>query len=114
MIVSIVTFKLPPGADREAFLAADKAMQEEVLYHRAGFVRRTVAYSSERDEWAAVSFSGSEPVLDIVDGHVDGSTVVHLLLHRYRRLIRVHCWTRVRGLSSGSLMKAMVGPPGTS
>ena len=75
MIVSIVTFKLLPGADREAFLAADKAMQEDVLYHREGFVRRTVAFSADRDEWIAASFSWSEPVLDVVDGHVDPSTV---------------------------------------
>jgi hypothetical protein len=56
VIVVFTTFKLKPGADREAFLAADKHMQEEVFHQMKTFIRRTVAYNAEHDEWIAVLF----------------------------------------------------------
>ncbi|MEY2469661.1 MAG: hypothetical protein QOF21_2359 [Actinomycetota bacterium] len=55
------TFKLRPGADREAFLAADKAMQEEVVYQLPGLVRRTVAHNAERDDVLFVTFWAGDP-----------------------------------------------------
>ena len=54
MIVVYVTFKLRAGADREAFLAADKTMQEEVFHQMKTFIRRTMAYNEEHDEWIQV------------------------------------------------------------
>lgn len=56
MIVVYVTFKLTAGADREAFLAADKTMQEEVFHQMKTFIRRTVAYNEEHDEWIQILF----------------------------------------------------------
>lgn len=56
MIVVTTTFKLKAGADRAAFLAADKTMQEEVFHQMKTFIRRTVAYNEEHDEWCVVLF----------------------------------------------------------
>lgn len=56
VIVVSTTFKLKPGADRDAFLAADKTMQEEVFHQMKTFIRRTVAYNAEHDEWIVVLF----------------------------------------------------------
>jgi len=58
VIVATTTFKLKPGADRDGFLAADKAMQEGVFHQMKTFVRRSVAYNEERDEWLVVLFFG--------------------------------------------------------
>lgn len=56
VIVVYVTYKLKAGADREAYLAADKTMQEEVFHQMKTFIRRTVAYNEEYDEWLVVLF----------------------------------------------------------
>lgn len=56
VIVVSTTFKLKPGADRDAFLAADKTMQEAVFHAMPTFIRRTVAYNEEHDEWIVVLF----------------------------------------------------------
>lgn len=56
MIVVTQTFKLLPGADREAYLAADKAMQEGVFHQMKTFIRRTVAFNEDLGEWLIVSF----------------------------------------------------------
>ena len=40
----------------EAYLAADKTMQEEVFHQMKTFIRRTVAYNEEHDEWIQVLF----------------------------------------------------------
>jgi hypothetical protein len=60
VIVVYTTFKLKPGADRAAFLAADKTMQEEVFHQMKTFIRRTVAFNEEHDEWIVVSFFWDE------------------------------------------------------
>ncbi len=62
MIVVHVTFKLKPAADREAFLAADKTMQEEVMHQMRGFVRRTLAYNEDVDEWIAAMLWADGPL----------------------------------------------------
>lgn len=56
MIVVTTTFRLKPGADREGFLAADKGMQEEVFHQMKTFIRRTVAYNADHNEWIVVLF----------------------------------------------------------
>ncbi len=61
MVITTQTFRLRPGADREAFLAADKTMQEELVYQLPGLIRRTVAYSVEHDEWLIETLWSGEP-----------------------------------------------------
>lgn len=36
-------FRLPPGGDEAAFLAADRRLQEEFIYQQSGLLRRTMA-----------------------------------------------------------------------
>lgn len=74
MIVVTQSFRLADGVGREAFLAADKTLQEDVLHQDPGFIRRTVAYSEERDEWSVVTFlwdeaTNADPklVADLID-----------------------------------------------
>ncbi len=49
MLLETTTFRLAPGADEGAFLAADGELQE-ALSPRAGFLRRTTA-RNETGEW---------------------------------------------------------------
>ena len=53
MLVETLTFRLVPGADEQAFLAADKRVQEAVS-SLEGFVRRTTARAAN-GEWLVVS-----------------------------------------------------------
>jgi hypothetical protein len=57
MVIEIASFRLSPGTDPaaslEAFLAADAALQADVMIHDEGFVRRITA--RDGDEWAVVS-----------------------------------------------------------
>lgn len=72
------SFKLAEGIDRESFLAADKALQEDVLHHDPAFIRRTVAYSETRDEWSVVTFLWDEAAsmdVPVVGELIDGSTL---------------------------------------
>jgi hypothetical protein len=67
MVITTQTFRLRPGADREAFLAADKTMQEEVVYQLPGLLRRTVAYSADREEFLVVTLWAGEPGYHLPD-----------------------------------------------
>jgi hypothetical protein len=49
-VIEIMRFRLPPGADEAAFLAADRRIQEEFIYQQSGLLRRTTA-RGEDDGW---------------------------------------------------------------
>jgi ribonuclease BN (tRNA processing enzyme) len=55
MVIEIASFRLSRSAppEVEEFLAADAALQADVMIHDEGFVRRITARSG--DEWAVVS-----------------------------------------------------------
>jgi len=42
-VIEILRFRLPPGADEAAFLAADRRVQQEFAYQQPGLLRRTTA-----------------------------------------------------------------------
>jgi hypothetical protein len=42
-VIEIMRFRLRPGGDETAFLAADKRLQEEFAYQQPGLLRRTTA-----------------------------------------------------------------------
>lgn len=42
-VIEIMRFRLPPGADEAAFLAADRQVQEEFASRQPGLLRRTTA-----------------------------------------------------------------------
>lgn len=58
MIVEITTFELVPGTTEQAFLAADRRVQTEVIPNQPGFIRRTTARRDGR--WLVVTLWWSE------------------------------------------------------
>jgi hypothetical protein len=42
-VIEIMKFRLSPGTDEPAFLAADRRVQEEFASHQPGLLRRTTA-----------------------------------------------------------------------
>ena len=57
-VIETLTFRLTAGADDAAFLAADRRLQTEFVYHQPGIVRRTTARSDD-GEWFVVTVWGS-------------------------------------------------------
>jgi hypothetical protein len=57
-IVETTTFRLAPGVDEGAFLAADKRVQTELVPTQPGFVRRTTAHRG--NDWLVVTLWWSE------------------------------------------------------
>lgn len=57
-VVETLTFRLVAGADEDDFLAADRAVQTELIPNQPGFARRTVARSAE-GEWVVVTLWSS-------------------------------------------------------
>lgn len=53
-VIETLTFRLTAGADDAAFLAADRRLQTEFVYHQRGIVRRTTACSDD-GEWFVVT-----------------------------------------------------------
>lgn len=75
VIVEVATFKLADGTDEAAFLAADKAVQEELVPRRPGFVRRTTARGND-GAWLVVALwrtmADAEATADLAHGHPAG------------------------------------------
>jgi hypothetical protein len=57
-VVETTTFRLAPGVSRDDFLALDRHLQTEFLYHQPGFARRTTAQRGT--EWVVVTLWASE------------------------------------------------------
>lgn len=53
-VLETLTFRLVPGTDEEDFLAADRAVQTELIPNQAGFIRRTTARGTD-GEWVVVT-----------------------------------------------------------
>jgi hypothetical protein len=58
-VIELTTFELRAGVDQAAFLALDKAMQEEFFPTGAGFLRRTTA-RSDGGQWLVVTLWADE------------------------------------------------------
>ena len=56
-VVETLTFRLVPGADEDEFLAADRAVQTELIPNQPGFARRTTARSAD-GQWIVVTLWG--------------------------------------------------------
>jgi hypothetical protein len=52
-VIEIMRFRLPPGAEETAFLAADRRVQEEFAYQQPGLIRRTTA-RGEDGSWIVI------------------------------------------------------------
>ncbi|HXQ74976.1 MAG TPA: hypothetical protein VN791_00670 [Acidimicrobiales bacterium] len=46
-MIEIMTFRLSPGADEEAFRAADGEVQSDFAYQQPGLLRRTTARGAD-------------------------------------------------------------------
>jgi len=90
-----MTFRLRPGADEAAFLAADAAVQTDFACRQPGLLRRTTARSADGawlviDQWtdddAADAMAprwNADPVAERFMAFVDESSVV---IERYHTL----------------------------
>jgi hypothetical protein len=85
MVIETLAFRLLPGADERAFVAADARMQTEFAYLQPGLGRRTTAKNAD-GEWAIVVFWNSladadassgkdDPASDAFWGLIDPDTV---------------------------------------
>ncbi|HET6811344.1 MAG TPA: hypothetical protein VFH50_10070 [Acidimicrobiales bacterium] len=54
MVVETLTFRLVTGADEHEFVAADRAVQTELIPNQEGFARRTTARGPD-GEWIVVT-----------------------------------------------------------
>jgi hypothetical protein len=52
-VIEILQFRLVPGADEAAFLAADRSVQTEFAYQQPGLLRRTTARGDD-GEWIVI------------------------------------------------------------
>jgi hypothetical protein len=93
-IVEITTFELAPEADDDAFLAADRRVQTELVPNQPGFMRRTTArggagwvvvvlWSSHEAASAFDLVARTHPVQADFERHLHPASVV---THRYDTL----------------------------
>ncbi len=59
-------FRLPPGADEAAFLAADRQVQDEFASYQPGLLRRTTARGQD-DGWIVIDLWRSAADADACD-----------------------------------------------
>ncbi len=94
-MIEIMRFRLAPGADEDAFRAADTAVQSEFAYRQPGLLRRTTArgdggdwividlWRSPADADAADALWGGDPVTAAFMAFVDAAGVT---TERYQTL----------------------------
>ena len=61
MIIEVRTFRIT--SDETTFLAADKALQEELMLRNRGMLRRTTARGDE-GEWLVLTLWGSRDAIE--------------------------------------------------
>lgn len=62
-MIEILTFRLRPDADVDAFLEVDGRVQTEVAYHSAGLLRRTTGRNG--DSWLVLQVWNAEVAADV-------------------------------------------------
>jgi hypothetical protein len=73
-VIEIMRFRLPPGADEAAFLAADRRVQEEFAYHQPGLLRRTTARGQDGG-WIVIDLWRSVADADACDARWEADPV---------------------------------------
>ena len=66
MVVDILTFRLAPDATEEAFLEADRQVQQALIPNQPGFARRTTARGPD-GEWLVMTVWWSAEAADAFD-----------------------------------------------
>jgi hypothetical protein len=94
-VIEIMRFRLAPGADEAAFLAADKRVQQDFAYQQPGLLRRTTARGEDGgwivvDLWRSAADAGAcderwehDPVTQAFMALLDRSSVT---TERYQEL----------------------------
>lgn len=75
MIIELITFRLAPGADEDAFIEADRRVQTEFIPNHEGFLRRTTA-RAEDGEWLVVVLWYSAETAEASKALWDGDPVM--------------------------------------
>jgi hypothetical protein len=78
-VIEIMRFRLPPGADEAAFLAADRRVQEEFAYHQQGLLRRTTA-RGEDGGWIVIDLWRSAADADACESRWDQDDVTQAFM----------------------------------
>jgi hypothetical protein len=65
-VIELLMFRLAPGTDEAAFLAADRRVQTDFAYRQPGLVRRTTARGGD-GEWVVVDLWRSAADADACD-----------------------------------------------
>jgi hypothetical protein len=65
-MIEILKFRLVPGADEAAFLAADRRLQTEFAYQQPGLMRRTTGRGAD-GEWIVIDIWRTEAEASAAD-----------------------------------------------
>jgi len=74
-VIEIMRFRLSAGVDEGAFLAADRALQEDFAYQQPGLLRRTTARGDD-GAWIVIDLWRTEEDADACTARWDGDPVV--------------------------------------
>jgi hypothetical protein len=83
-VIEIMRFRLPPGADEGAFLAADRRVQEEFACQQPGLLRRTTA-RGEDGAWIVIDLWRSAADADACDARWERDEVTQGFMARLDR-----------------------------
>jgi hypothetical protein len=75
VVIEIMRFRLPPGADEAAFVEADRRVQQEFAYQQPGLLRRTTARGAD-GAWIVIDLWRSAGDADACDARWDHDRVV--------------------------------------
>jgi hypothetical protein len=78
-VIEIMRFRLLPGADEAAFLAADRRLQQEFAYQQPGLLRRTTARGDD-GRWIVIDLWRSAADADACDARWDHDEVAQAFM----------------------------------
>jgi hypothetical protein len=78
-VIEIMRFRLGPGTGEEAFLTADRRLQEDFASQQAGLLRRTTARSEDGD-WIVIDLWRSAADADACDRRWDSDPVAQAFM----------------------------------
>ena len=78
-VIEIMRFRLPPGADEAAFLAADRRVQQDFACQQPGLLRRTTA-RGEDGGWIVIDVWRSAADADACDARWEHDEVTQAFM----------------------------------
>jgi hypothetical protein len=83
-VIEIMRFRLAPGTDEAAFLAADQRVQEDFAYQQPGLLRRTTA-RGPGGGWIVIDLWRSAADADACDERWERDAVTQAFMRRLDR-----------------------------